>query len=174
MLSAIRKAAGEAWVYLDPCALEEEVADWERVHCVRLPEAYRRFLLEIGAGGEGPPEFGLWSLECQDPRDAEAFRGAFLERELQNSFPFEAAWRWTPDEERAYQEGCPELRERVRLRDVGTLTLGTDGETVFWHLIVTGPARGQVWWSDGLSALEPRATDFLSWYQDWLSEAKRH
>ena len=118
-LSSIRQLAKGAWVYLDPCAHESDVAEWERVHKVRLPEEYRRFLLCVGEGGEGPPQFGLWSLECQDPCDAEAFRGAFLERELQNSFPLESAWRWTPEEEAAYQRGCPEIRERVRLRGQG-------------------------------------------------------
>mgnify|MGYP003667974783 FL=1 len=134
-----------------------------------MPEAYRRFLLEIGSGGEGPPYFGLWSLE-DDDHSAEVFRGSFLERELRNPFPFTSAWRWSDEDEEANQRACPELRGRVRGRDLGNLTLGTDGGTAFWHLIVSGRARGQVWRSEALEVLEPHAPDFLTWYQEWLNE----
>lgn len=168
-LSKLRGDVTEAEVYLYQSVEEEFLEAWETRHGVRLPEAYRRFLLEIGAGGEGPPYFGLWALDDDDP-SAEVFRGAFLERELRNPFPFTESWRWSEEDEAANQRACPEMRERIRTRDLGNLTLGTDGASAFWHLIVTGPARGQVWRSQALDLLEPYSPDFLSWYQDWLNE----
>lgn len=165
----LRQDVVSAEVYLYQPIAEDEIARWEQRHRIRLPEEYRRFLFEVGSGGEGPPYFGLWSLDDEDP-SAEVFRGSFLERELRNPFASVSAWRWSPEDEEANQRACPELRERVRGRDLGNLTLGTDGGNAFWHLIVTGRARGQVWRSEGLSLLEPQAPDFLSWYQDWLSE----
>lgn len=168
-VSKLRECVTEAEVYLYQPLAETELLAWEARHEVQLPEAYRRFLLEIGSGGEGPPYFGLWTLDDDDP-SAEVFRGGFLERELRNPFPFTSSWRWSEADEAANQRADPELRERVRGRDLGNLTLGTDGGTAFWHLIVSGPSRGQVWRSEALDLLEPHAPDFLTWYQEWLNE----
>jgi len=168
-LVKLRADVTEAEVYLYRPVSEELVASWEARHGVRLPEAYRRFLLEIGSGGEGPPYFGLWSLD-DDDHSAEVYRGAFLERELRNPFPFTSAWRWDEADDAAKERSCPDLRRRIQGRDRGNLTLGTDGGTSFWHLVVSGEARGQVWRSEGMDLLEPHAPDFLTWYQEWLNE----
>jgi SMI1/KNR4 family protein SUKH-1 len=168
-LSKLQGDVREAEVYLYRPLSEAAVSGWESRHGITLPQAYRRFLLQLGSGGEGPPYFGLWSLEDDDP-SAEVFRGSFLQRELRNPFPFTTAWRWSEADEEANQRADAELRERVRGRDLGNLTLGTDGGTAFWHLVVTGRARGQVWRSEGLELLEPYAPDFLTWYQEWLNE----
>jgi hypothetical protein len=38
-----------------------------------------------------------------------------------------------------------------------------------WHLIVTGPDRGSIWWitGEGMQHTFPKR-DFLTWYIDWL------
>lgn len=42
-----------------------------------------------------------------------------------------------------------------------------------WHLIVTGPERGHVWWvcGKGIAPTDPKM-DFLRWYEDWLDGAE--
>jgi hypothetical protein len=38
-----------------------------------------------------------------------------------------------------------------------------------WHLIITGPERGNIWLitGEGMQHTNPRR-DFLKWYSDWL------
>jgi hypothetical protein len=40
---------------------------------------------------------------------------------------------------------------------------------MYWHLIVAGPERGNVWTlsSEGIQPTAPKR-DFLTWYEDWL------
>ena len=45
----------ERHIHLNPCLGEHEVESFEAQYNIRLPEAYRRFLLEVGDGGAGPP-----------------------------------------------------------------------------------------------------------------------
>lgn len=42
-----------------------------------------------------------------------------------------------------------------------------------WHLIVTGPERGHMWWvcGEGIAPTDPKM-DFLRWYEDWLDGAE--
>ena len=41
---------------------EAEATEFEVKHGITLPEGYRRFLIEVGNGGEGPPGYGLARL----------------------------------------------------------------------------------------------------------------
>ena len=41
------------WKLREPLA-KHQIAEFEGVHSIRLPDDYRRFLLEIGDGGLGP------------------------------------------------------------------------------------------------------------------------
>ena len=47
---------------LGPVLPEREVAAFENRHSVTLPDGYRRFLREVGNGGDGPPYYGLARL----------------------------------------------------------------------------------------------------------------
>jgi hypothetical protein len=48
------------------------------------------------------------------------------------------------------------------VRRSGTLPLGTDGDGMDYALVVTGPARGQVWMLTDVGAT-PVADDFGAW-----------
>jgi len=129
---------------------------------VRLPEGYRQFLLEIGNGGKGPPAYGLMKL-------GEVRRGFDRSAEeqlaaLSRPFPLTAFWIWEAEE--PLDE--PKRALRARVGD-GTLVLGDDGCGMFWHLVVTGPERGQVWQvtGEGAQPCAPRR-EFLSWVEHWL------
>ncbi len=41
---------------------ETEVASFEKEHEISLPSDYRNFLLTVGNGGDGPPEYGLLKI----------------------------------------------------------------------------------------------------------------
>ncbi len=70
--------------------------------------------------------------------------------------------------------GRPTSRSTTRRRPCGpvgdgTLVLGHDGCGMYWHLVITGPERGQVWQITDVGAqpCAPRR-DFFSWYEYWL------
>jgi hypothetical protein len=141
---------------------EGEVARFESEHGIRLPEAYRRFLLEVGNGGDGPPEYGLEPLG-DGPSTGGRSEQDYWTRlpDITRPFPFTRRWIWEADEET--DEGTDEEVGH------GSLYLGTDGCGMNWHLIVTGPERGHLWMltGEGIQPTVPRR-DFLSWYSDWL------
>ncbi|KOU60533.1 hypothetical protein ADK57_30340 [Streptomyces sp. MMG1533] len=122
----------------------ESALGWEAVHAfetehgVVLPEPYRTFVAEMTDGSfQGPPEFGLVGLaELPDDWEDEG-----RDRDPAEPFPLTEAWLWEDDDRP--QEEIEPLLERVR--DHGSIVLGTDGCAMYWHLVVTGPHRGHIW-----------------------------
>src|SRR5437868_2739639 len=47
---------------LRPCLDEEKVGEFERRYSLRLPDDYRRFLMQVGNGGAGP-YYGIHGLD---------------------------------------------------------------------------------------------------------------
>jgi hypothetical protein len=141
---------------------EETVAAFERRHGIGLPDAYREFLLRVGDGGGGPPEYGLMRLgevpKDMLPQEAATWRSL---PKVTEPFPFTQAWVWedgdTSPEGTGDEVSC------------GSLCLGTDGCAMYWHLVVSGPERGHVWMlcGEGIQPTVPKR-DFLRWYEDWL------
>lgn len=114
----------------------DAVRAFEAGHGITLPEPYRTFVAEIADGSAaGPPEYGLLPL-AEMPRDWGEGRP---ERILSRPFPLVEEWTWCADEEE------PEDEVLDPVFDHGSLVLGTDGCGQYWHLVVTGPRRGDVW-----------------------------
>ena len=64
---------------LNPKLSKSEVVEFEQCARVHLPDDYRRFLTEVGNGGFGPGEGGLFAL----PQPDEALSRPFpLEKQL--------------------------------------------------------------------------------------------
>jgi hypothetical protein len=145
---------------LGPPLSAGEIGAFEATHGVLLPEEYRAFLEAVGNGGIGPPAYGLVRLGA-----VARLAGAEALTSLRRTFPLTEYWVWEDEEPLAPDRVA--LRQRV-FTD-GSLVLGDDGCGAFWHLVVTGPERGQVWFlSDvGAQPCAPRRT-FLSWYEHWL------
>jgi hypothetical protein len=141
----------------------EEVQAFELAHDVVLPEEYRRFLLEVADGGRGPPAHGLMRLG-HVPKDHH-LRAEERLASLKKPFPLTDLWVWEVEEHLSSAQ--EQLVDSTCLD--GSLVLGTDGCALYWHLIVTGSERGQMWSIGGVGAgpCDPRRT-FLSWYEDWL------
>ena len=129
-----------------------QIQEFEAAHGIQLPEPYRSFLISKANGASGPPTLGLLRLE----QSVVAHGAGPANRSLADPFPLTEAWLW---------EGREEAPDQARLQAVlshGTLALGTDGDGMDYVLVVTGPARGQVWMITGEGAL-PIASDFARW-----------
>ncbi|MGW0212505.1 SMI1/KNR4 family protein [Streptomyces sp. NPDC003233] len=139
------------------------VRAFETEHGVMLPEPYRTFVAEVTDGSyQGPPEYGLVGL---------VEGGA--KQKLAEPFPLSGAWLWEEDE--GPYEDPDAVIEQVG-RD-GSLMLGTDGCGMDWHLIVTGPHRGQIWQITGEGAFPFGAefgcttaeSGFAGWVRHWAA-----
>lgn len=151
---------------LGPALSQEDVAAFERLQGVTLPESYRRFLTEVGDGGAGP-FYGLFRLDGSDMRDLDR-----EEREtagfLATPFPHIEAWNphrqpsdaWMDDEEYFHPRWVS-----------GSLIIAEFGCGAFFRLVVTGPVRGRAWFDDRASdgGLTP-GHDFGDWYLRWLDD----
>ncbi len=146
---------------------ETDIARFEARHQIELPEAYRAFLLHIGNGGDGPPEYGiprLGEIATHKTRYTDAHLRACYEemRFVREPFPLVENWIW---------EGETDADDAAisTAQCHGHLYLGTEGCGLNWVLIVTGPERGFVWQiaGEGAQPTIPRR-DFLTWYEDWL------
>jgi hypothetical protein len=141
---------------LEPVLSEGEVAAFESAHGILLPEAYRFFLTHVSNGGGGLVELGTAPAYASRPE------GYWTHLpDIGKPFPFTHGWYWEEGEDSDEGE-----REQV---SYGSLWLTTDGCGMDWHLIVTGPERGHVWWvsGEGMTPTNPKR-DFLRWYEDWL------
>ncbi|MEU1178478.1 SMI1/KNR4 family protein [Streptomyces sp. NPDC005820] len=139
----------------------EAVHAFEKEHGVVLPEPYRTFVAEISDGShQGPPEYGMVGL-------AEAAR----KQDLGRPFPLTQGWLW--EEEEGPYDDPDAVIEQVAHH--GSLTLGTDGCGMDWHLVVTGPHRGHLWLVTGEGALPHGAEfghttagpGFADWVRHW-------
>jgi hypothetical protein len=162
----IRRKIAASSKTLNPCLNQRMVEAFEDRHGIRLPEEYREFLLMIGNGGYGPPSYGVSRLgeTASDMGKDEKDFWTGLPR-IKEPFPFTKPWIWEDGD--GSEEGA---REQV---DCGSIYVGNDGCGQYWHLIVTGPERGNVWQfcGVGIAPTEPRR-DFLRWYEDWLDGVK--
>ncbi len=170
---------------LRPCASEQALAAFEEQRQVRLPEEYRRFLLEVGDGGAGP-SYGLESLSnCLQHLDDEASATALAQ-------PFPHLDYWNPMDEwrcagRVHETYSFYEAEFVRDENVfGSIVLSNLGCGMTNLLIVSGPQSGSVWLEDrcnsagifplmlGNARMDLERSDgprigFLDWYEHWLS-----
>lgn len=156
---------------LGPILSEADVAAFEAHHRITLPDAYRSFLLTVGDGGAGP-DHGLYPLSGDGLREDdgnERWQSGHL------ATPFPHTQRWSPWESR--DPNAVSNDEYLASFDArwvtGSLVIAEFGSGAFHRLVVTGPARGQVWFDDRAAdgGLAPEA-DFPAWYQNWLHNPK--
>src|SRR5215216_1430163 len=137
---------------------EASIVAFEKKYGVRLPEGYRRFLLEIG-NGIATPYPGAGDVFGLTIRSFQGYRRQVMAhwKNLHKPFPFTHTLVWEgvdlPAEDLA----------RVERLDHGNLLLMDEGCCQTWHLIVTGPERGNMWnmCEVGIAPIEPRR-DFLT------------
>jgi len=151
---------------LGPVADEHELVRFEGAHGIRLPESYREFITTVGDGGAGP-FYGLFRHDGSDWPDHLRRTERDLEGLRSSAFPHTTVFQPYPD-----SKPCPqhsELPDYDPCWLAGTIALDEFGCGAFYRLVVTGPARGQVWFDDLASdaGLSP-GPDFHDWYLAWL------
>jgi hypothetical protein len=147
---------------LNPRLKVAAVREFEKLYRVRLPKEYRDFIIHLGNGGIGPPDYGMYALGTTETQ-LQQFRRPEQQdlSHITDPFPFTKVWVWENGE--VSLEGTDEQVCN------GSILLGTDGCGMDWRLIVTGPDRGVPWMisGEGIQPVCPKRT-FLQWYEDWL------
>ncbi|WP_344953804.1 SMI1/KNR4 family protein [Actinomadura miaoliensis] len=183
---------------LEPPLSAAEIREIEEQLRVELPGEYRSFLLEAGRGGAGPA-YGLFPVRRVDGRWRWEGDGADLTDldTLADPFPHTEAFNPAdalpdpPDEEdyssleafNAAEDAYWEKHDEVVYRpehSIGLLYLCHLGCANREALVVSGPARGQMWaddTADGCGFRPLLDTDgtpmgFARWYRQWLDNAE--
>lgn len=177
-----------------PVLTEEQLGAVERRLGTELPEEYRTFLLEVGAGGAGP-FYGLFPMKPPGPDTPPAtghcalpFRPE-LSAELDEHMYAEPRRADYPDGDTfddafaaiyaAWDARHDELLDSVT---EGTLCISSQGCAYYSLLVVTGPLSGTIWddiraLGEGVAPTELRGrtghVSFAEWYLDWLDRAER-
>lgn len=160
---------------LGPTLSEADVAAFEAQHRVTLPENYRTFLLEVGNGGAGP-HYGLFPLHGEGMRDVDR-EERFRAGHLATPFPHTQAWNPDYDVPVLGRSGPVDRMTEDEYFDerwtTGSLIVAEFGCGAFHRLVITGTARGQVWFDDRAAdnGLVPEA-DFHAWYEAWVHNQK--
>jgi hypothetical protein len=181
---------------LEPTLSVAELSALETQLRVELPGEYRSFLLEAGRAGAGP-WFGLLPLYRDGGRWRWADGGRTDLESLDHPFPHVTAFnpvdqlpappeRDGYESEEAYAQAqnayvtmWDEESERAE-HSVGLLYLCHYGCGHYEVLVVSGPARGQMWFDgrvadEGFTPLtdtDGTPIDFARWYRRWLDEAE--
>lgn len=157
-IDTIKRGIAKRKLSVGPVVTEAEVSEFETMASIRLPEEFRQFLLQVGNGGDGPGTSFADGMYCLGEYHLDHRSPAEVISDLSRPFPFTEYWSTEDDEE---------FPDHVWH---GSLPLSEEGCGMWWHLIVTGPARGQIWQSSeyGIQPCAPNR-DFLSWYSYWLA-----
>ena len=141
-------------VKMGECLSEDKIVTFENYHNVKLPQAYRIFLKNVGNGCNHMFEDcrlnDLESSPCQ---------------ELSKPFMLEKFWLWE-DDARASDIIETEMNDKVYRGNIELINLGCG---MSYNLIITGKCRGEVWnFTDvGVQPCCERQ-DFLGWFELWL------
>jgi hypothetical protein len=176
---------------LNPRLSELEVTEFETRHGIRLPEAYRDFVLNVGDGGAGP-YYGVFRLGKMDDvyGESEWKEGEFV-GSLRACWPHRQAWN-LPYEALTIPFGLSPDAEDIARDEIdkkywdaalvaGALPICHHGCALRDWLVITGPEAGQVWHDERVDqgGLRPyeiadgKRLTFTEWYLDWLDDALR-
>ncbi|MER5930954.1 SMI1/KNR4 family protein [Streptomyces sp. NPDC002054] len=173
-----------------PVLTEEELRAVERWLGAELPEEYRTFLLQVGAGGAGP-HYKLFPMVPPGPDTPPADGHCTVPFRPEGTDEFHAHDAEEPrpedhadDEAFAAAYAAWDAR-RDELADAlceGTILLDHQGCAYYTLLVVTGPGRGTVWEDvravgEGVAPVRlvgiEGPVSFAQWYLNWLRHAER-
>jgi hypothetical protein len=141
---------------LNPRLSELEVMKFENRHGIRLPEAYRDFVLNVGDGGAGP-YYGVFRLGKMDDlggEESEWKEGEFVGY-LRDCWPHRQAWN-LPKEALTVPDGLSDDAIDSAIGEIdkrywdaalvaGAFPICHHGCALRDWLVITGPEAGQVW-----------------------------
>ena len=190
-------ANGHRW-RIEPPLEPAELDELQSQANVALPAEYRDYLVQVGRGGAGPA-YGLFPLRRVDDRWRWEGDGAELTDPgtLAEPFPHTDAFdpgAGLPEPPREEDFGSPEEFEEAEeaywegydavvyapANSVGLVYLSHRGCALRDVLVVSGPARGQMWADDtadggGFRPLldsDRSRMGFGRWYRRWLESAE--
>ena len=191
-------ANGHQW-RREPPLTTDELAELESQLDVELPAEYRSFLLQVSRGGAGPA-YGLFPVQRVDGRWRWDGDGAELTDLKPLSRPFPHTDAFNPADDLPDPPGKVDFDSEDKFNEaedaywrqheavvfspehsIGLLYLCHLGCAYREALVISGPARGQMWGddtaSDGgfLPLHEPDGspTGFTRWYRGWLEQAEK-
>jgi hypothetical protein len=200
-LDAERKIFGAKYhdYQLNPCLDEETINSLEKRYGIKLPDEYRKFLLEIGNGGAGP-YYGLFKLGEQDsgwgfcswedgyllgnPADPFTHQDKWnLPDSFWSEAPHSKEWKSEEEYDQANEAWDTRLNELYWASAVmnGAIPICHLGCALRQWLVVTGLERGNVWGDErvdwkGIYPLvteEGKRVTFSEWYISWLDDSIR-
>ncbi|GIJ48798.1 hypothetical protein Val02_56840 [Virgisporangium aliadipatigenens] len=189
-------ASGAHGFALESPMTEDEIAGVESALQVRLPEEYRSFLRQVGAGGAGPaygvfplrqvPEGWEWAADETHRTDPDRLREPFTPHHVNGRLidPLELRMPYQYDFE--YRDDYEAQRRRWHEtlwhpdRTAGAVCLCDEGCLRRYWLVVTGDERGMIWRDhrvDGVDLaplFDPygKRLTFGRWYLNWLVDAE--
>ena len=154
VIERVKQKIAELGIEMRAVLSEEEISRFEKQCNIRLPEAYRLFLQEVGDG-------------CEEMFDGFRLnRLADIEKkDLSSPFLLEKEWIWECDD-RPRSIIREEMENKVYQGEIELINIGC---CISYNLIVTGKCRGEVWnFCDvGVQPCCERQ-DFLGWFELWL------
>ena len=154
VIERVKQKVSELGIEMGAVLSEEEISRFEKQCNIRLPEAYRLFLQEVGDGCE--EMFDGFQLNCL---------ANIEQKDLSRPFLLEKEWIWECDDRprNIIQE---EMDSKVYQGEIELINIGC---CISYNLIVTGKCRGEVWnFCDvGVQPCCERQ-DFLGWFELWL------
>jgi hypothetical protein len=154
---------------LRPCVDEVKVVEFECRYSVRLPDDYRRFLIELGNGGAGP-YYGILGLdELYETRED-------YWNDLSKPFSYRHQWIGPPDLLKAINEEDPNEVDdedrrgklidqywQVATRD-GSISICEYGCALRFLLVLKGPEFGRIWFdaTPDMAGYSPVAVDLAA------------
>ncbi|WP_246828472.1 SMI1/KNR4 family protein [Rothia sp. HMSC065D02] len=158
VIERIKTKIAQKNISMGPTISEAEIIAFERTCNIRLPQAYRLFLLEVGDGWRDPAMGNISTGSIH--------RLAEIERkDLSRPLTLTDGWLWEVEDDEE------QLTDETFERKLGDqdIELMDEGCGMTYELITAGPCAGEVWsFSDvGVSPCCERQ-DFLGWFELWL------
>ncbi|ARF52922.1 hypothetical protein B1H19_00760 [Streptomyces gilvosporeus] len=173
-----------------PVLTADQLRAVERWLGTELPEEYRTFLLQVGAGGAGP-DYGLFPMQPPGPDTPPATGHCALPFRPELTAELDAH-EWAeprradfPDDDAfaaAFASWDARHGELYEALSEGTLCISSQGCAYYTLLVATGPQRGTIWEDvrtvgEGVVPVElrgkPGHVSFAEWYLNWLEHAER-
>jgi hypothetical protein len=154
---------------LRPCLDGAKVEEFERRYSLRLPDDYRRFLIQLGNGGAGP-YYGIYGLD-----ELYEIREDYW-NDLSKPFPYRHQWQGPPDllkaikaaevDESGNEDRRGELIDQYwcQASRAGSINICEYGCNLRFLLIVNGPEFGRIWFdaTPDLAGYSPVAVNWAA------------
>lgn len=150
---------------LNPPMPQEKVEAIEAAYGFVLPDEYKKFITQIGNGGDIP------SLHEDDPCRFIPFKDTSDLKEAGYDFPLSESWEWDTD----FNFSMSDPKDAEKWNSVhknGIIVLAEEnvGGGQSYFLIIAGERKGEVWERDESGTLRLPGCSFLDWVELYLSK----